>query len=92
MGQFEASGAAAQVGPLGVVTLVGAESSGVMPALVDIYRTQWTHYGSESQRSQYCSNVFMRAQIKTSVHENHCATSLSSARFHFLDYSAFIHG
>lgn len=36
MGQLEASGAAALVGPLRVVTLVGAESSGIMPALVDV--------------------------------------------------------
>lgn len=37
MGQFEAGGAAALVGPLCVLTLVSAESSGIMPALVDIF-------------------------------------------------------
>lgn len=36
VGQFEASGAAALVGPLCVLTLVGAESSGIIPALIDI--------------------------------------------------------
>lgn len=36
VGQFEANGADALVGPLGVLTLVGAESSGIMPALIDI--------------------------------------------------------
>lgn len=35
-GQLEASGAAALVGPLCVITLVGAEPSGIMPALIDI--------------------------------------------------------
>lgn len=44
VGQFEASGAAALVGPLCVLTLVGAESSGIMPALIDIYRTRGTGY------------------------------------------------
>lgn len=37
VGQSEASGAAALVGPLCVVTLVGAKSSWIMPALVDIF-------------------------------------------------------
>lgn len=36
MGQFEASGAAACVGPLCVLTLMGTESSGIMPTLVDV--------------------------------------------------------
>lgn len=36
MGQFEASGAAALVGPLCVLTLVGAESSWIIPALIHI--------------------------------------------------------
>lgn len=36
IGQFETSGAAAPVGPLCVLTLVGAESSWIMSALVDI--------------------------------------------------------
>lgn len=36
LGQFEASGAAALVGPLRVLTLVAAQASGIMPALVDI--------------------------------------------------------
>lgn len=40
MAQFEASCAAAQVGPLCVITPVGTESSRIMPALIDIYRTQ----------------------------------------------------
>lgn len=40
VGQFEAGGAAALVGPLCVLTPVGAESSRIMPALIDIYRTE----------------------------------------------------
>lgn len=36
MRQFEACCAAALVGPLSVVTLVGAESPRIMPALIDI--------------------------------------------------------
>lgn len=36
LGQLEAKGAAALVGPLCVLTLVGAESPGIMPALIDV--------------------------------------------------------
>lgn len=37
LGQSEANSAAAVVGPLRVLTLVGAESSRVVPALIDIF-------------------------------------------------------
>ncbi len=36
VGQFEASGAATLVGPLCVLTLVGTEASGIIPALIDV--------------------------------------------------------
>lgn len=36
MGQSEAGGAAALVGPLCVLTLVSTESSGIMPALINV--------------------------------------------------------
>lgn len=38
--QLEADCAAALVGPLRVLTFVGAQSSGIMPALIDIYRKE----------------------------------------------------
>lgn len=73
VGQFESSGAAALVGPLCVLTLVSTESSGIMPALIDIF-TQFADAVEDVANSAFTA---VRAhQVDTTMATTHitCTT------------------
>lgn len=68
--QFEAGCAAALVGPLCVLTLVGAQSSRIMPALIDIF----THFGDGVEEETDSALTAVRAhQVDATMVTTHIA-------------------